>query len=96
MSCLIDVVPDTQQPDEPKDHKFASYCLEELEPTQVLEAISTEVIEVEAVTSEGIEYLLNSQESSEVEGIMLNFEEKPLKKQSLFDRSKSSKSSREL
>ena len=31
LSHLINVVPDAQQPDEPKDHKFGSYCFKELE-----------------------------------------------------------------
>ena len=42
LSCLIDVVPNAQQPDEPKDHEFGSYCFEELEPAKVMEVVSTE------------------------------------------------------
>ena len=57
---LIDVIPDAQQPDEPKDHEFGSYCFEELEPAMVFQKISTEVIETQAVTSKGIECLLES------------------------------------
>ena len=78
------------------DHEFGSYCFEELEPAKVLEVIFTEVIETQAVPNEGLEYSLNLQESPEVEGIILNYEEKLLKKLSLFDSSsKLSKPSRE-
>ena len=80
LSHLIDVVPDAQQPDEPKDHKFESYCFEELDPAKVLEVISTETIEMQAVTSKGVECSLKSQESPEVEGIVLNYKQEPLKK----------------
>ena len=55
LSHLIDVVLDAQQPDEPKDHEFRSYCFEELESAKVLETLSTEVIEMQVVTCEGIE-----------------------------------------
>ena len=55
LSHLIDVVPDTQQPDEPKNHKFGSYCFEKLEPVKVLEEISTEVIKLQEFTSEDVE-----------------------------------------
>ena len=46
MSHLLDVVPDAQKTKEPDDHKFGSYCFEELEPTKVMEKVSTEVIEL--------------------------------------------------
>ena len=46
LSHLLDVVPDAQQPDEPKDHEFGSYCFEELEPAKVLETVSTEIIKL--------------------------------------------------
>ena len=39
------MVPDAQQADEAKDHKFGSYCFEELEPAKTLETAATEVIE---------------------------------------------------
>ena len=45
------MMPDTQQTDEPKDHKFGSYCFEELEPAKILETIATEVIELQLRTS---------------------------------------------
>ena len=80
LSHLIDVVPDAKQPDEPKDHEFGSYCFEELEPAKVFEKISTEVIETQAVASEGVECSLESWESAEVEGVVLKHEETPLKK----------------
>ena len=72
------MVQHAQQPDEPNDHEFRSYCFEELEPAKVLEVASTEVIDMQAATSEGIECLLKSWKSSEVEGVILNYEEKPL------------------
>ena len=67
LSHLIDVVPDAQQPDEPADHEFGSYCLEEVEPAKVLETVSVEVIEMQEVTSEGIECSIHSHQSPEVE-----------------------------
>ena len=94
MSHLIDVVADVQQPDKPKDHEFGSYCFEELEPAKVLVIVSTEVIEVQVVTNKDRKCLLNSQESPKVGGIILNYEEKPLKKQRFYaENSKSSKPS---
>ena len=85
LSCLIDVVSDTQQPDEPKDYEFGSYCFEELEPAKVFEKISTEVIEAQAVSSEGVECLLKSRESPEIDGVVLKYEETPLEKQQPHD-----------
>ena len=85
LSCLIDVVSDTQQPDEPKDYEFGSYCFEELEPAKVFEKISTEVIEAQEVSSEGVECLLKSWESPEIDGVVLKYEETPLEKQQPHD-----------
>ena len=73
LSHLIDVVPDAQQPDEPKDHGFGSYCFEELEQAKVFKKVSKEVIETQAVTSKGVECLLELWESPEVEGVVLNY-----------------------
>ena len=60
LSHLIDVIPDTQQPDEPEDHEFESYCFEELEPAKITEVISTETIEMEPITSKVVEHSLES------------------------------------
>ena len=46
LSCLLDVVPDAQKTKEPDDHKFGSYCFEELELAKVMKKVSTEVIEL--------------------------------------------------
>ena len=70
------MIPDAQQPGEPKDHEFGSYCFEELEPAKILEIISTEVIEMQDVTSPGEECSLKSRKSSEMEAIVPNYEEK--------------------
>ena len=59
MSCLLDVVPDAQKTKEPDDHKFGSYCFEELEPAKVMKKVSTEVIEL----SDNSELSNDSQES---------------------------------
>ena len=69
------MVPDAQQPDKPKDHELGSYCFEELEPAKVIEVVSTEVIEPQAVASKGVECSLKSRKSPEVEGIVLNYEQ---------------------
>ena len=60
------MVPDAQQPNEPKDHKSGSYCFEEREPAKVLKEVSMEIIEMQAVTSEGVECSLNSWELPKV------------------------------
>ena len=73
---LIDVIPATQQPGEPKDHEFGSYCFEELEPAKVMEVISTEVIEMQVVTSEVTEDLLKSWKLPVIGGTVLRHEEK--------------------
>ena len=73
LSHLLDVTPDAQQPDEPEDHEFGSNCSEELEAAKILETISTEVIELQTVNSEGVERLLESWESPEVEGVVINY-----------------------
>ena len=82
------MAPDTQQPDEPKDYEFGSYCFKELEPAKVLETLSKEVIEIQAATCEGIECLIHLHEWPEVDGIVFSFKEKPLKEQTLYERSK--------
>ena len=46
LSCLLDVVPDTQKVKKPDDQEFGSYCFEVLEPAKVMETSSTEVIEL--------------------------------------------------
>ena len=46
LSHLLDVVPDAQKTKEPDDQEFCSYCFEELEPSKVMEKVSTEVIEL--------------------------------------------------
>ena len=93
LSRLIDVVPDAQQPDEPKGHKFGSYCFKELEPAKVLETVSTEVIEPQTVSSEGVECSLKSRELPDVEGIMINYEKEPEENQPQAGGSESSESS---
>ena len=70
------MIPDAQQPDEPKNHEFGSYCFEELEPAKVMEAISTEVIEMQVVTSKLVEHSLQLQKSPEIEGTTPRHEEK--------------------
>ena len=77
LSHLLDVAPDAKQPDEPEDHEFGSYCFEELEPAKILETISTEVIELQTVNSEGVECSLESWESPEVEGVVINYGQRP-------------------
>ena len=59
LSRLLDVVPDAQKTKEPDDHKFGSYCFEELEPAKVMEKVSTEVIEL----NDNSEYQNDSQKS---------------------------------
>ena len=56
-----------QEPDEPKDHEFGSYCFEKLEPAKVLQRVSTEVKEMQAVTSKGVECLIHFWESLKVD-----------------------------
>ena len=80
LSCLIDMVPDAQQPDEPKDHEFGSYCFEELEPAKVLEVISTEVIEPQGITSELVEHLLESQKPKVKDNTVTNSKNKSFEK----------------
>ena len=77
LSHQLDVTPDTQQADEAKDHEFESYCFEELEPAKVLEAVNTEVIKLQTVSSEGVECLLESWDSPELEGVVINYGQKP-------------------
>ena len=76
LSHLIDVVPDVQQPDEPKDHEFRSYCFEELEPAKVMEIVSTKLIEMQIVTSELVECLRKLWKSPVKEDIHVTHEEK--------------------
>ena len=73
------MVPDAQQPDEPKDQEFGSYCFEKLEPAKVLNEISTEVIVTQGGISKSVECSIDLQKSFKVESITLNFEEKLLK-----------------
>ena len=89
LSHLLDVVPDATQPDETKNHEFGSYCFEELEP--VLKRVSTEVIELQTVMSEGVECSLKSRKSPEVEGIVLNYKQEPQEQQPQARDSESSK-----
>ena len=69
MSRLLDVVPDAQKSKEPDDQEFSSYCFEELEPTKVLETISTEVIEL-TDGSEDSKCSQKSQKPLEKEGVI--------------------------
>ena len=55
LSHLLDVVPDAQQADEAKDHKFGSYCFEELEAAKTLEIVATEVIELQVEAGETVD-----------------------------------------
>ena len=59
LSRLLDVVPDAQKTKEPDAQEFGSYCFEELDPAEVMEKISTEVIEL----NDSSEYLNDSQKS---------------------------------
>ena len=93
LSCLIDVVPDAQQPEEPKDHEFGSYCFEELEPAKVFETVSTEVIGTQAATSEFVKCSIDLQKSCKVDDIMLKSEEKLLRNQTLLKNSEFSEQS---
>ena len=94
LSCLIDVIPDAQQPHEYKDHEFGSYCFTELEIAKVMEVVSTEVIEMKAITSEDVECSVKLRESPEVRGISLSYKGKSLKERGLHaDGSYSSESS---
>ena len=56
LSHLIDVVPDAQQSDKPKNHEFGSYSFKELEPVKVLEVAATDIIEPQAKVSENVDY----------------------------------------
>ena len=71
------MVPDAQQPDEPKDHEFGSYCFEELEPAKVLKEVSTGMIGSQGLTTKNVECLLKLQKSFEVEDVVLTYEETP-------------------
>ena len=96
LSRLLDMVPDAQQPEEPKDHEFGSYCFEELEPAKRLEIVSTEIIEQQVVSSEDIECSLKSRKSPEVEGTVLSYEQGTQEKRQPHDGgSKSSESSQD-
>ena len=77
LSHLLDIAPDAQQPDEPENHEFGSYCFEEFEPVKIMETVSTEVIELQTANSEGLECLLESWESPEVEGVVINYGQRP-------------------
>ena len=90
------MVPDAQQPDEPKDHKFGSYCFEELEPAKVLETVSTEVNEPQEVSSEDLKCPLKSWESSKEESVMKNYERNPEEKQPQANSSESQETSQNL
>ena len=80
---LIDMVPDTQQPDEPKDHEFGSYCFQEVEPAKVLEEFSMEVIEPQGLTSKNVECSLKSQKLSEVKDVALTRKKTPCRKEQM-------------
>ena len=82
MSRLLDVVPDAQQPKEPNDQEFGSYCFEELKPAKVLEIISTEVIEVKPGSNKDPECSQKSWKPLEEEGVLGNYENKTDEKQS--------------
>ena len=58
LSRLLDVVPDAKKIKEPDNHEFGSYCFKELEPSKVMEKVSTEVIEL----MDNSEYQNDSQE----------------------------------
>ena len=88
------MVPDAQQPDEPKDHEFGSYCFEELEPAKVFETVSMEIIETQAATSEFEKGLIDLRKSCEVNNTVLKFEEKPLRNHTHLESSESGKQSR--
>ena len=59
MSRLLDVVLDAEKTKEPDDQEFCSYCFEDLEPTKVMEKLSTDVVEL----LDGSEFPNDSQES---------------------------------
>ena len=69
LSHLLDIVPDAQKSKKPDDQEFGSYCFEELEPAKVMEAISTEVIEL-TDGSEDSKCLQKSQKTLEKQGVM--------------------------
>ena len=71
MSRLLDIVPDAQESKEPDDQEFGSYCFKELEPTKVMETVSTEVIEL-TDGSEDSRCSQKSQKSLEKGGVMKN------------------------
>ena len=71
MSRLLDIVPDVQKLKEPDDQEFGSYCFEELEPANVLETISTEVIEL-TDGSEDSKCSQKSRKPLEKEGVIWN------------------------
>ena len=96
LSHLLDVVPDAQQPKEPNDQEFGSYCFEELEPAKVLEIISTEVIELKPGSSKDPECSQKSRKPLEEEGILGNHKNKADEKQSQAISSKFQENSQNL
>ena len=80
LSHLIDVIPDAQQPDEPEDHEFRSYCFKELEPAKIMEVVSTETIMMELITSKVLEYSLESQKPMVQNDTVPNFKNRSWEK----------------
>ena len=68
LNHFIDVMPDAQQADEPKNPEFGSYCFKELEPAKKLQVVSTEIIESQVRTSKKVDCSQKLQKLSKIDG----------------------------
>ena len=64
LSCLIDVVPDAKQKQEPDGQEFGNFCFEELKPAEILEVAVTDTIMTDNGVEECIEHSIQSKEQS--------------------------------
>ena len=63
--------------DEAKNHKFGSFCFEELEPAKTLEIVATEVIEPHVEAGETVDCSQKSRKRNECNNeVTKNFKEK--------------------
>ena len=82
LSHLLDMVPNAQQPKEPSDQEFSSYCFEELELAKLLGKVSIETIELKPGSSDDPECSQKSWRLFEEEGVVGNYENKGDNRQS--------------
>ena len=91
LSHLLDVTPDAQQTEEPTDNEFGSYCFEELEPAKILETVVTEIIELQAISSEAEEDSRKLQRLSRGQNVLIQYRQKTqVKRQQCMVNSESS------